>query len=736
MRFAQAHRATTLVGVVIALTSITSAADVPVLHPAANASGTVARFVVPEMRHPAEISEFAWSRDGKLFACGGGPCPYSKLGEKVTDPEFRGRTEEYAVSVFDADAQTLVARCSGHYAHLIGLVFADDGASLATIDGLGVVCRWESRTGKLLWKRAVPDAELPLSESASLLLRFSADGKRLGIATHSEHVVVLDAASGRTVDAYTFGFSTAETFDDQLRLLRVDLDRKIGFADRHERKPDDRQIRRRFSGDDGPLWSTEVEALSPQGAAVVVEQVGAGEFVRLDRPGRDEVTLATHDMHRETTAAFSRDGATGVVYSWEYNGSVYQGFVFNTDDGRITRRFEGPRLHKIGETLTDAGDRVALWNDRTIQLIALPAGEQVAKLHTPHVPKQAALAPNGKLAALADYESLRLWDVDRQSIRWSLRTDGGAIRFAHDSRSLALTAYDGVRMIDVETGKSSHVAFPKLPEQTRVDQILRTKFSSDDRTLLVWRVTRTLGDDGIHQLEQLTIDLGSGTTQTKPLFSKPYELGPMVPSGRGNGMYYDWILSPHAKRLVMWGAQEETAFEQWYEGSWLWDFGIDIGINSGGWQANVRDLKTGRQAWKLRNADDVYAMAIAPDEGLVAFSGHFRSTDEDDDPHVARICRFGDGKKLREIAPPQIDTFVKEFVDERHVVVQHRDSKAEARPKRHYVSVWNATSGAEVVRVECRELLGTAPEQRMLFVRGWDDELALVDLRPYLKAAN
>lgn len=579
--------------VLVAMLESMAAAEVPVLRPGAIGPGVVARFVTAEMRHPSAILEVAWSRDGKLLACGGGPFAHWKSGRKTTDPEYRGRTEEYAVSVFDAEAQTLVARCSGHDAFLVALTFSDDGTSLATIDGLGVVCCWETRSGKLVWEHAVPDAELPLSKfGASVFMRFSADGKRLGLATRDEHVTVLDAASGRSLDAYSFAHSSAEVFDDQLRLLRVDLDRKIGFADRKERKPDDDEISRRGRGADKPQWQTVFEALAPTGAAtgaaIVVERVGRGEVVRLDRPDGTEAMLATRATQGRTEASFSRDGKSGLVTWSELNGDVYESFIFNVSDGQITRRFQGRGSHlDFSDRLADAGDRLAVVNDRTIQLFALPAGNEVTKITVPHVTRHAELSPDGKVAALYDDNSLQLWDVERQNIRWSLPIHGGLVGFSHDSRRMALSTYfDGVKLIDVDTCTSTVVELPKLPEETRPDGILRVRFSADDRTLEVWRRTSTWhGNDGRSELERHTIELASGVVRSKPIYGQAKGWPILVPSGRGNNMYYTWTLSPHAKRLVMWGSPRETALSRWYEKSWIRKFGIDLRIQTGGSRA-------------------------------------------------------------------------------------------------------------------------------------------------------
>lgn len=133
----------------------------------------------------------------------------------------------------------------------------------------------------------------------------------------------------------------------------------------------------------------------------------------------------------------------------------------------------------------------------------------------------------------------------------------------------------------------------------------------------------------------------------------------------------------------------------------------------------------------MPHVDDVHELAIADDEGLIAFSGHFAG-EEDDDPRTAKIFRLRDGKRASTIAPPRVSTFVKEFLGEQQLLVEHYDRRGKKLVERDYHAVWDAASGRELVRIECGELLGTVPGRRMVFLRGWDDEIALVDLRAYL----
>ncbi len=164
---------------------------------------------------------------------------------------------------------------------------------------------------------------------------------------------------------------------------------------------------------------------------------------------------------------------------------------------------------------TWSGDRYGDTRSKTLQLWDVDAGKELRRIETEESVQRAALSPDGKLLAVAEWQAnLSVWDVDSGKLVHRFATHRGrcrALTFSPDGKRLILGTEAGlVQIWETESGK--RVGSYEAPECE-----LRELTFQDDGTILavgtyllswyVWEPVsgRVVGDDGGHRDEVRSI---------------------------------------------------------------------------------------------------------------------------------------------------------------------------------------------------------------------------------------
>ncbi len=304
----------------------------------------------------------------------------------------------------DQTRRPLVPRRSirGHLGPILGLAFAAQGRTLATVGGDGAVRTWDDETGAPLASSLGPPRPGPAEGRAMVhldpvsALAFTLDGSRLATAA---------GASGVTL------------WDPSAHAL-------VGRA-----------------GD--PASPERALAISPDGK--LLASGGDGRVVTLRDPGtgREVATLAGH-LGPVVALAFSPDGKTlasaGLDASaalWDVAGRAEVAVL-----ARHTSALTALAWRPDGALLATAG------LDQSVKLWEVPSGQLIESIADfPGVVDALAFSPDGKTLASVDRSgSIRLRDLAGKSDRQSVRSPRGPARslaYAPDGSALVVGYGDG-----------------------------------------------------------------------------------------------------------------------------------------------------------------------------------------------------------------------------------------------------------------------------------------------------
>jgi RNA polymerase sigma factor (sigma-70 family) len=408
------------------------------------------------------VLSLRFSPDGKLLATESGP----------------------VVRLWDVARRRELRRCTEAPSLVWSLVFSPNGKTLAAGCEHGVVCLWDTTTGEALRRLRGP-------EGGILSIDISGDGKRLACSVAGRGACLWDLATGRQLrrlagaGAVAFapgGKTLAVGGEGMIRLYDV----AGGTVLRRCR------LRGADRGGIGPI------AFSPDGTRLVAP--GRGKTLQrwdpatgkeIDRlPGHEnEIRAAAFTPDRKLLATADADGSVylwrpadgGIVRHWRIGTGLnamalaMDGKNLATAGGNVIRLWDPAMGKEVRQLVGHQGavdavafspDRLTLasggWQDHTIRLWDVATGKERYQLALPrphgvnYGSTPLVFSPDGKLlfSGSADRanSSIYVWEAatGKQLHRFAL--GAGRLALSPDGKSLAVSGWDGVRLLDSATG--------------------------------------------------------------------------------------------------------------------------------------------------------------------------------------------------------------------------------------------------------------------------------------------
>ncbi len=586
--------------------------------------GAVTRLGTSRLRHPYEVTDVAFSPDGKaVAACGW----YDRA------------------RLWDVGTGRLVRLFGPSWGLTSRVAFSPDGKTLAALadGGPPAVRLWDVRTGTLLHEWALP-------QGAGRVLAFSPDGKLLACGGQAGKILLRDAATGKVVQRLDCGVSGAEElhFCPGGRLLVTDGRYDVRLWDPATRKA---------------VWvrdGTEAQAHSihgsPDGKALAVGEDGGAVRLYEAATGKELCRLQGRGDGPVFCVRFSPDART--LAATEGDGGVA---LWDLATGRPRSRLEGHHDLATSLAFSPDGKRLATaGRDTTVRLWDAATGRELspADRHCAIV-NAVALSPDGKVVATAGWDRVaRLWDLASGRPVGLLRGHRGRVGFVQGSAdgryfvsaglddhvrvwdaatreevrrlegelgrvcSLALspdgktvaaaTFQSRVRLWDLATGKAGRGI------ETPFVKVSRIAFSPDGRTLAV--------------ADQNRIDLwelpGGRWLRRAEQDGEAYVSGVMAfsPDGRtlasvwGDGTVRLTEVASGKRRLLIKGGKAKSFCVAFAAGGRL--------LLAGGAGGAVRlwDARTGEPLSRLEGySGDVWCLAVSADDRVLV-TGHEDST--------------------------------------------------------------------------------------------------------------
>lgn len=431
--------------------------------------------------HTAPLHHAIWSPDGKMIAT----C-----------------SADSTVILWDARNGTALRRLSGHTGAVVSAVFSSEGNRIATLGKDTIARVWESTTGRLLWTFR-PGGDLPSQ------VQFSPDGNLLSVCTGLDKngISLWSVETGkkvRVIDGYSLRFSPDGKWISIFNLGRADL-----YPSDKLEEPPVRTLRATPAPSDGPMVvDAQGGCFLPDSKAMLLNSFGGAPEIHDIETGRLKFSLEGYALPVQQ-ASFSPDGTRILIGSenqlleWDLAqvrlsklGPGADGEITNvrySPDGQkivaVTDRFTGV-IHEAnnGKVIRLLDPVYGMWplpsyveilaispdsrycvrghsygtydGPPSLSIWRLEDGRRIDSLYFADLAEDVAISPNGKTIAVANSNSVAVWDVGTR--KWSILTEDQVLRYE------SIAFLDDNRIVcGTSQGK---VEFWDLPEKKRILQ--------------------------------------------------------------------------------------------------------------------------------------------------------------------------------------------------------------------------------------------------------------------------
>jgi WD40 repeat protein/serine/threonine protein kinase len=307
----------------------------------------------------------------------------------------------------------------------------------------------------------------------------NSDGTRLATASWDNTVKIRDAATGkvlRTLAGHTDGVNRVAFSPDGTRLASASRDQTVKLW---QAGSDEAQFT--LKGHNGQVVDT---CFSPDGTRVASASWDKSIRVWDASTGELQWTLNGH-TDITSAVAFSPDGTQLASASWDNTVKLWDP---QTGQEQHTLRGHQDRttcvaFNQTGSLLATGSDdsSVKVWNPHSgVEQFTLRG-------HTDRV-YQVAFNPDGMQLLSTNHDnSIRVWNPDTRQEPLTIRgrLGEGQVAISPDSRSVAFTGTEGVRVWNTDSGLRTHLLRKRNPDGTAVSSwhVNSVSFSADGKRL-------------------------------------------------------------------------------------------------------------------------------------------------------------------------------------------------------------------------------------------------------------